>query len=250
MLRAIIKALRRVVRAGAEANSGTQMTKEPLEVLTIGHSVLSYERYVSLLKDAGVTAVADVRSSPRSRKFPHFDKLELSDALRTDGISYVFLGKELGGRPSSKQLYSDGVADYEKMAKTEDFKTGLRRVLEGAKTYRIALMCSEHHPLQCHRCLLVGRELARQGVKVTHILSDARRVDQSELETELVEKYSYDADFLPQEEKLIAAYRRRAREVAYSALGHKTKQRGEKEESSDSTCCNDRLYEEDSPRLL
>jgi len=72
---------------------------------------------------------------------------------------------------------------------------------------------------------VVGRELARRGLKVRHILSDASCVDQSDLERELVEKYSYDADFLPHEEKLTAAYRRRAHEVAYSAPKPKMKQK-------------------------
>jgi hypothetical protein len=221
-----------------------------LQIYTIGHSTLPYEHYLSLLKRAGVTAVADVRSSPRSRKVPHFNREALSDALRGNGIKYVFLGRELGGRPNSNQLYSNGVADYDKMAATEEFNSGLQRVLEGAKKHRIALMCSEHHPLQCHRCLLVGRELVRRGVKVRHILSDARCVDQSELEQELIEKYGYDADFLPEEERLIAAYRRRAHEVAYTAPKPKTKQKVVREESSDGTCCNDRLYENDGSRLL
>ena len=105
-------------------------------------------------------------------------------------------------------------------------------------------------PLQCHRCLLVGRELARRGAKVRHILSDGTYFSQHDLEKELLEKYSLDADFLPQDEKLTAAYRRRAHEVAYAAPKPKTKQNTESEKSSDSACCNDRLHEEDSPRLL
>ena len=108
-------------------------------------------------------AVADVRSSPYSRHSPHFSRDELRAELRSEGISYVFLGNELGGRPKDRRFYCEGVADYEKMAQTPEFKTGLDRVIEGARKYRIALMCSEHDPLDCHRCLLVGRALAQRG---------------------------------------------------------------------------------------
>src|SRR5579872_6567480 len=114
-----------------------------VEVLTIGHSTLPYERFLALLRQASVTAVADVRTAPFSRHFPHFNSDVLRDELRHDNIAYVFLGKELGGRPKDKRFFCDGVADYEKMAETEEFERGLDRVIEGAKKYRIAMMCSE-----------------------------------------------------------------------------------------------------------
>src|SRR5688500_18502351 len=114
----------------------------------------------------GVTAVADVRTAPFSRHYPHFNKEQLREELRLDRIAYVFLGRQLGGRPSNRTFYSDSIVDYEKMATAEPFKKGLDRVIEGAKQYRIALVCSEHNPLDCHRCLLVGRGLSERGVRV------------------------------------------------------------------------------------
>jgi uncharacterized protein (DUF488 family) len=141
-------------------------------VLTIGHSTHAFDHFLSLLRRTGVTAIADVRTSPFSRRYPHFNRDELREKLLLDGIAYVFLGKELGGRPSDPNLYCDGVADYEKMATTESFKNGLKRVIEDAKKHRIALMCAERNPLECHRCLLVGRALAERGVAVRHILRD------------------------------------------------------------------------------
>ena len=139
---------------------------DALTVLTIGHSTHSWERFLALLRSANVTAVADVRTSPYSRLYPHFNRDDLREELRADGISYVFLGKELGGRPSERRFYCEGVADYEKMAQASEFNKGLDRVVEGAKKYRIALMCSERDPLDCHRCLLVGRALAQRAVRV------------------------------------------------------------------------------------
>ena len=99
-------------------------------ILTIGHSTHSYEEFLRLLRDTGVTAVADVRSSPFSRHQPQFNKADLKEELRRDKIEYVFLGNELGGRPKSKSLFCEGVADYEKMALTPEFTKGLDRISE------------------------------------------------------------------------------------------------------------------------
>jgi hypothetical protein len=156
-----------------------------------------------------------LRTSPYSRHYPHFNGNELREELRLDGISYVFLGKELGGRPSRSELYSHGIADYERMAETSEFAKGLDRVVEGAKNYRIALMCSERDPLHCHRCLLVGRALAERGIGVSHILDDGRVVSHTEIEDRLLEITGRNAEdlFTPRAERLAAAYRERARKL-------------------------------------
>ncbi len=191
---------------------------EATEVLTIGHSTLLYERFSELLRQANVTAIVDVRSAPYSRQFPQFNRESLSNELRTDGIAYVFLGKELGGRPSKPEFYCDGVADYERMSRTAEFGKGLDRVIEGAKKYRIALMCSERDPLDCHRCLLVGRALVHRGIHVGHILGDGRVVSHSEIEDKLMELSGRDTEdlFAPRSERLATAYRERARKVAFA----------------------------------
>jgi uncharacterized protein (DUF488 family) len=194
------------------------MMTSPLEILTIGHSSMSYEEFLRSLRSASVTAIADVRSVPFSRRNPQFDRNTLRDELRMDGIAYVFLGEELGGRPRERQYFCEGVADYEKMAKSLDFERGLRRVIEGSKQYRIALMCSEHDPLECHRCLLVGRALHEQGLAVKHILSDQTIVDQAGIERGLMQWARQGGEDLFQtyEGRLAAAYRKRASKVAYS----------------------------------
>jgi len=189
-----------------------------LFVLTIGHSTHPYDRFLELLRGAGVTAVADVRSSPYSRHYPQFNSDDLKFELKQDRIAYSFVGKELGGRPANKQLYCDGVADYEKMAKTEDFRVGLDRVIEGAKKYRVALMCSEHDPLDCHRCLLVARALGKRDVEVRHILSNGKIVSQTDIENRLLSMTGRQNDdmFAPREERLAVAYRERGRKVAFA----------------------------------
>jgi uncharacterized protein (DUF488 family) len=188
-------------------------------ILTIGHSTHSYEEFLRLLRGAGVTAVADVRSSPFSRHQPQFNKTELKRELKLDKIEYVFLGDELGGRPKDKTLFCEGVADYEKMALTREFKKGLDRISEGSNKFRIALMCSEHDPLDCHRCLLVGRALKSRGLIVRNILFDGRQKSQDEIESELVEMLKQNrADLFPNDQ-ISSAYRDRSLKVAFSEVG-------------------------------
>jgi uncharacterized protein (DUF488 family) len=194
------------------------MSPETTDVFTIGHSTHSWERFVALLRSAKVTAVADVRTTPYSRHYPHFNRDDLREELRSDGISYVFLGKELGGRPSERKFYCEGVADYEKMAQASEFSRGLDRVIEGAKKYRVALMCSECDPLDCHRCLLVSRALIQRGVRVNHILDDGSIVSHAKIEETLLGLSGRNTDdfFAPLSERLAAAYRERSRKVAFA----------------------------------
>jgi uncharacterized protein (DUF488 family) len=113
------------------------------EVLTIGHSNHPIERFVALLLGAGVTAVADVRSAPYSRFVPQFNHGALKESLRQAGIAHVHLGNELGGRPRHQARHA-GRHDYEHVAATERFQSGLQRVLDGAATHRVAVMCASN----------------------------------------------------------------------------------------------------------
>jgi uncharacterized protein (DUF488 family) len=191
----------------------------PATVLTIGHSAHPYETFLDLLRDAGATAVADVRTSPWSRHFPQFTAEPFKAALVRDGIAYSYLGKELGGRPKDTRLYQDGVADYERMAALPGFATGLDRVLEGSRKYRLALMCSEQEPLECHRCLLVSRALAGRGIAVGHILPDGRIEPHAETEERLLRLTGRAEEdlFASREERLAAAYRQQNRRAAFEA---------------------------------
>jgi uncharacterized protein (DUF488 family) len=150
----------------------TMTSDTRLELLTIGHSSHPLEVFLALLVEHRVTAVADVRSTPYSRRHPQYDKEQLSAALREHHIGYVFLGAELGARSKDAACYVDGRVQYARLAATEQFKRGLTRLIEGARSYRIAIMCAEREPLECHRTLLVTRALEREGAQVSHICSD------------------------------------------------------------------------------
>lgn len=194
------------------------MADDQSEVLTIGHSSHSIERFLELLHGAGVTAVADVRSAPYSRHVPQFNYDLVKTALRGAGVAYVHLGKELGGRPRGPSQYRSGVVDYEAIAATPTFRSGLQRLLDGAATHRVALMCAEADPLECHRCLLISRALAARGVPVRHLLADGAAAMQAEIEDELLRRtHRTDDDlFLTREERVAVAYREQAKRVGFS----------------------------------
>jgi len=143
-------------------------------VYTIGHSTHSIKKLIALLKQHGITAVCDVRSQPYSQINPQFNRETLKQVLRSEGIIYVFLGKELGARTHDKTCYRNGRVQYDLLAQTDLFRYGLERIKNGTLSYRVALLCAEKDPLQCHRAILVSRHLIKLGIHVQHILSDGQ----------------------------------------------------------------------------
>ena len=186
------------------------------DLVTIGHSNLPADRFIKLLKDAEVNAVIDVRSVPFSRWCPWFSSKGLAARLAAEGIAYHALGDELGGRPRDPQLYCGGIADYEAMAARPEFRAGLDRVVDETRRHRVCLLCSEREPLDCHRCLLVGRALAERGLRVGHILADGNvephRATEERLLSMTAEPDLFNTDMAAW---LAAAYRKRARAVAF-----------------------------------
>lgn len=142
-------------------------------IYSVGHSNHPIERFLGLLLPQGITVVADVRSTPYSRFNPQFRREKLQAALGEVGIQYVFLGEELGARSQDPDCYdSAGRVSYAKLARTALFRKGIERLRTDMTGHRISLMCAEREPLECHRTILVARELAREGIAVSHILAD------------------------------------------------------------------------------
>src|SRR5499427_2154374 len=177
-----------IVESQRSKNSAAhiEFTMRAFDLFTIGHSNVAAERFVALLRGAAVEAVADVRSIPASRFCPWFSAKNLAPLLAGPNMDYSFFGEELGGRPRDPSLYCDGIADYEAMARQPSFQAGVDRLLGNAGPRRACVMCSERDPLDCHRCLLVGRALAARGVRVTHILDDGNVVSHTEIEDTLL----------------------------------------------------------------
>jgi uncharacterized protein (DUF488 family) len=162
-----------------------------MELFTIGHSNLSIEAFVLLLQKHEITAVVDVRSHPFSRYLPHFNQSEIKASLSSVGIQYVFLGKELGARPEDLSCYDlSGKALYERIAATPLFSEGIQRLLKGAGSYKVSLMCAEKDPMTCHRTILVCHKVKDFNVQINHILSDGNLESHQDLEARLLNKFN------------------------------------------------------------
>lgn len=129
-------------------------------VYTLGHSNRTLEEFIGLLKQYGVELLIDVRRWPKSSKFQHFNREVLEEALKREGIGYVWLGELLGG-------YRKG--GYESYMRTEGFERGLALLVELARGKRSAIMCSEKLWFKCHRRFIADR-LVADGWEVLHIV--------------------------------------------------------------------------------
>ena len=191
----------------------------PAPVFTIGHSNHSLEHLLALLQQHAITALCDVRSHPYSQRNPQFDREALKESLRQKNIKYVFLGKELGARSEDPSCYQQGKISYERLAQTELFRQGLDRVQEGLNTHRLAIMCAEKKPVDCHRTILVARYLASRGLEVQHILADGSLEAHSTTLRRLAIDLDLRADelhlFCTPEDLLSEAYRLQERRIAY-----------------------------------
>ena len=163
-----------------------------LKVYTIGHSNHSLEAFLSLLRDSRIEVVVDIRSRPSSQVVPHFDRKPLENSLKMNGFKYLYFGKELGGKPDSKDFYDvDGHVLYSLIAKSAPFIQAIERLLKGVHEYRVVLLCGEENPLNCHRRLLVGKVLRNYDVNLQHIRGNGRVQSEEEL---LVEEESKQKD--------------------------------------------------------
>jgi uncharacterized protein (DUF488 family) len=156
----------------------THSAGSPHIVLTIGHSTRTLEEFIGLLQVHGVTCVVDVRTVPRSRHNPQFNKTSLPRALKKAGLAYVHM-PGLGGLRHAKSDSINvgwhnasfrGYADY---MQTPEFARSLDELIRRAKQDRVALMCAEAVPWRCHRSLIADALLVR-GIRTEDIMSATR----------------------------------------------------------------------------
>ena len=186
-------------------------------VFTIGHSNLEIGKFLALLVQHGIQAIADIRSSPYSQYNPQFNREALQKALQEHSIVYVFLGQELGARRSERECYVEGRADYGRISQTSSFKRGIERVVQGAAKMRVALMCAEKDPIDCHRCILVSPYLRGQELQILHILSDGTLENHEQTEKRLLQLFALEEkDLFRSSGEIVAeAYKKQGEKVAY-----------------------------------
>jgi uncharacterized protein (DUF488 family) len=150
-------------------------------IYTIGHSTHTWEDFLRLLATHNIEVVADVRSKPYSRFNPQFNRDALANGLEEAGKRYLFLGKELGGKPQDPDRPLADELVWEYIRSRPQFKEGLARLLEEASHGKVCLLCAEADPGRCHRGQLLAPELEEQGVEVRHILGNGSLLEQSDV---------------------------------------------------------------------
>jgi uncharacterized protein (DUF488 family) len=155
-------------------------------IYTIGHGSRKAAEFLALLKEYGIGYLIDARSVPFSKFHPQFSQNELKQYIEQNGIRYVFMGDELGGRPKDASCYRKGMVDYEILKTKDFFKKGIERLKTAYnKELTLAIMCSERNPIECHRSRLIGRVLDGEGIVVQHIDETGKLKDQKALMSEL-----------------------------------------------------------------
>ena len=171
-----------------------------IPIYTIGYGNRSIEEFIALLQRYEIQYLVDIRSQPYSRFSPNFSQKALQRHLKQHNIGYIFMGNELGGRPPREELdcyKDDDTVNYIVLAEKPFYKRGIERIQTAyAKQLRVALMCSELKPTQCHRGKLVGETLAEMGVDVVHI-DETGEIKQQQKVRDLLESNEKGQPFLP-----------------------------------------------------
>ena len=160
-------------------------------IYTVGHSTHQLDFFLSLIKEHGVNCIIDVRSVAASSYNPQYNQEPLKNYLKNHGVTYLHFPEEFGARFNDPDLLDDdGKVDFEKVRKSYNFKMGVERLWQGLdKGYKMALMCSESEPLDCHRFSMVSLALVKDGFEVKHIMKDKTLKTNDELEKILLKKY-------------------------------------------------------------
>ena len=170
-----------------------------------------------MLREHGITAIADVRSSPFSRHVPQFNREPLQHVLARCGVAYAFLGDALGARRDEPECYEGRTARYDLIARSPRFRAGLDRVRDGLSRHRIALLCAEKDPITCHRMVLVCRHLRGSGIEIGHVLEDGGCETHAEAEHRLMAMFDLAGDdlFRSHDDRLEEAYDRQGARIAW-----------------------------------
>ena len=156
----------------------------PNPIWTIGHSNHSESRFATLVQGEHIELVIDVRTHPFSRYTAHFNSAPLKAWLAKDGIGYIFMGNELGGRPPEPKLYDqEGHVDYRQLSSLPRFLEGIERLVHESRAARVVVMCGEEDPIDCHRRLLIARVL-KERIEFLHLRGDGTVIGEGQFAQE------------------------------------------------------------------
>ncbi len=192
-------------------------------IYTIGYAGFSSSMFIQELKKYRISVLIDVRSSPFSSFHSEYNKDILEAVLKENKIYYRNYAKEFGARQDNIKLYTpDGYLDFEKVARSDNFQSGLSKLRNSMKQgYVPALMCAEINPFDCHRAILVSRAFYECGCNVIHILPEGKTCSQSDLNKALLDKYFPDRDQISffesagEDELINEAYKKRNADIGY-----------------------------------
>ena len=140
----------------------------PQKIFTVGHSNLSFMRFISLIQDNHINHVIDVRSIPYSRRAPWSNKSRLPELLKPFRIRYTYLGHKLGGKKQTTELRSK----QQDVTPQDIYDSAIQTLLFLSMRENLTLLCAEGDPENCHRQHIIAQTLLDAGVKVVHILKD------------------------------------------------------------------------------
>lgn len=156
-------------------------------IYSIGHGNKSVNDFIEELKNFNIEYLIDVRSKPYSKWNPAFNQETLSSTLKISNIKYVYLGNLLGGLPQDRKCYNEeGKISYKILKDQPYFQEGLQRLIKAnEKKLKIAVMCSETNPSECHRSKLIGQQLLLHNISMNHIIGVGKYKTQEQTIAEL-----------------------------------------------------------------
>jgi uncharacterized protein (DUF488 family) len=162
-----------------------------VDIYTIGHSNYPVEKLIDMLMYYHINCVVDIRGIPYSKYNVQYNKESIAETLKEAGFLYIYMAKEFAANRQNKISYNrEGYCDFEKAANEQEFLNGINRLKSGCeKGYNIALLGAMQDPIRCHRSILVGRSLRKNGFNVKHILDDYSLASQEDIEENLLNKY-------------------------------------------------------------
>ena len=194
-------------------------------LLSIGHSQHIVDFFISLLKEHSVNYILDVRSTPYSQFASEYNRENIKTILERSRIAYTFMGNYFGARPSDDSLYSSNeYLDFEKVANCLNFRKAFASVIKGVEQgYRIAFMCTEKDPIECHRAILVTNAFYKAGFSIEHIMPDSTIQTQEDINERLLDMYYpnrnqlslFATENLSSEQYLINAYKKQNKKIGY-----------------------------------